>query len=53
MSMYSWAGDGLFRIPAMINPDGLDISFYGFLVTAAIAFGVSAVLTYLFADPEK
>ena len=51
--MYTYAGDGLFRIPAMINPDGLDISFYGFLVTAAIAFGVSAVLTYLFADPEK
>ena len=53
VSMYSWAGDGLFRIPAMINPDGLDISFYGFIVCALISMGVSAVLAFIFADPEK
>lgn len=45
--MYAFAGDGLFRIPGMINPEGLDISFYGFLLCAAIAFGVTAVLTFI------
>ena len=50
---YSMGSAGIWAIPAMINPDGLDISFYGFIVTAAIAFGASAVLSYLFTDPEK
>lgn len=50
--MYTMAGDGLFRIPAMINPAGLDISFYGFLATAAIAFGVSAILAFILAKQE-
>lgn len=51
--MYSLGGDGLFRIPAMINPNGIDISFYGFIATALIALVVSAGLTYFMADPEK
>lgn len=50
---YSMAGDGFFRIPAMINPAGLDISFYGFIVTMLIAFAVSGILAYILADPEK
>ena len=50
---YSMAGDGFFRIPAMINPAGIDISFYGFIVTMLIAFAVSGVLAYILADPEK
>jgi PTS system beta-glucosides-specific IIC component len=45
--MYNWVGDGLFRIPGMINPEGLDISFYGFLLTAAISFIVSGVLAFI------
>ena len=32
--LYALAGDGLFRIPGMINPAGLDISFYGFIACA-------------------
>ncbi len=47
--MYAFAGDGLFRIPGMINPEGLDISFYGFIICAAIAFGLTAVLTFIMA----
>ena len=47
--MYAFAEDGFFRIPGMINPEGVDISFYGFIVCAALAFGVSAVLTYIMA----
>lgn len=48
--MYTMAGDGLFRIPAMINPEGLDISFYGFIICALIAFAVSAVLAFIMSD---
>lgn len=51
--MYTWAGDGLFRIPGMINPAGLDISFYGFIACALIAMGISAALAFVLADPEK
>ncbi len=45
--LYALAGDGFFRIPGMINPAGLDISFYGFIACAAIAFTVSAVLAFV------
>ena len=48
--MYTMAGDGLFRSPAMINPEGLDISFYGFIICALISFAVSAVLAFIMAD---
>ncbi len=48
--MYTMAGDGLFRIPSMINPEGLDISFYGFIICALVAFAVSAVLAFIMAD---
>lgn len=45
--LYAMAGDGLFRIPAMINPNGLDVSFYGFVACAVLAFAVSAVLAFI------
>lgn len=48
--MYAIAGDGIFRIPAMINPEGLDISFYGFIACATLAFIISAVLAFIIAD---
>lgn len=44
--LYSFAGDGLFRIPGMINPAGLDISFYGFIACAVLALVVSAIIAY-------
>lgn len=53
VKFYTWAGDGIFRIPAMINPAGLDISFYGFLLCAAIAFAVSAAGAFLVTDPNE
>lgn len=51
--MYAMGGDGLFRIPSMINPAGIDISFYGFIICALVAFGVAAALSYVLADPDK
>lgn len=47
--LYVMAGDGFFRIPGMINPAGLDVSFYGFIACAAGAMAVSAVLAYIVA----
>ena len=51
--LYALAGDGLFRIPGMINPAGLDVSFYGFIACAVLAFGVSAVLAYIVQGKEE
>ncbi|SFE28017.1 PTS transporter subunit EIIC [Trichococcus pasteurii] len=51
--LYSFGGDGLFRIPAMINPAGLDISFYGFIACALLAMAVSAVIAYFLVPAEK
>jgi len=45
--VYGFAGDGLFRIPGMINPTGLDISFYGFIACAVLALAVSAAIAYI------
>lgn len=51
--LYAFGGDGLFRIPAMINPAGLDISFYGFIACALLAMAVSAVIAYFLVPAEK
>lgn len=51
--LYNFSGDGLFRIPGMINPEGLDISFYGFLICAPIAAIVSGVLAYIMAPSSE
>lgn len=48
--MYNWVGDGFFRIPAMINPEGLDISFYGFIACAILALTISAVVAFFITD---
>lgn len=53
VKFYTWAGDGIFRIPAMINPAGLDISFWGFLICAAIAFVVSGMIAFAVTDPNE
>lgn len=53
LKFYTMAGDGLFRIPGMINPAGLDISFYGFLLCAAIAFVASGAIAFLVTDPNE
>lgn len=51
--MYVYAGDGIFRIPAMINPKGIDISFYGFIICAVVAFIVAAILAFVFVTNDK
>lgn len=53
LKFYIMGGDGIFRIPSMINPAGLDISFWGFLVCAAIAFVVSAIGSFLVTKPDE
>ena len=51
--MYVYAGDGIFRIPAMINPKGIDISFYGFIICAVVAFVIAAVVSFIFTTNSK
>lgn len=53
IKFYVWAGDGIFRIPGMINPAGLDISFYGFIICALIALAVSGIISYIITDPNE
>lgn len=53
IKFYTWGGDGLFRIPSMINPAGLDISFWGFLICAALAFVISAIGSFLVTNPDE
>ena len=48
IQMMPFASDEV--ITAMINPEGLDISFYGFIICALISFAVSAVLAFIMAD---
>lgn len=50
IKMYNYVGDGIFRIPAMINPKGIDISFYGFIFCALLAMIISAVLGFIVTD---
>lgn len=50
---FAMAGNGLFHIPATINPAGLDVSFYGGVACMVLAFVVSAVCAFFVADPEK
>lgn len=51
--MYAIGGDGLFRIPAMINPAGLDISFYGFIACAILALLISTIVTFFVVTPQQ
>ena len=51
--MYAFAGDGLFRISGMINPKGLDISFYGFIICAVAALIISTVLSFIVTNPNE
>lgn len=51
--MYAIGGDGLFRIPAMINPAGLDISFYSFIACAVLALIISTIVTFFVVTPQQ
>lgn len=48
--MYTMPGGGIFGIPAFLNPKEIDNSFYGFIASLIIAFGVALVLTLIFGD---
>lgn len=49
---YTYTGVGVFEIPGMINPDGIDVSFYGFIICSLIAFVISAVCAYMITKPD-
>ena len=45
--LYTLSGDGILRIPGMINPEGLDVSFYGFIGCALLAMVITCILTMI------
>lgn len=53
IKFYTSGGDGVFRIPSMINPAGVDISLWGFLICAAMAFVISAIGSFLVTNPDE
>lgn len=53
IKFYTWGGDGILCISSMINPTGINISFRGFLICAAIAFIVSGVIAFFVTDPKE
>lgn len=53
IKFYTWGGDGLFRVPSMINPAGVDISLWGFLICAALAFVISAIGSFFVTNPDE
>lgn len=51
--MFGFGGAGIFATPLFINPAGMDISFYAFLITSALSLLLSTILTYLFGFKDK
>jgi PTS system beta-glucosides-specific IIC component len=46
-------GLGIFMIPSFIGPNGLDMTVWGAVVAAIVAFVIGAVMTYLFGGVNK
>ncbi|MNJ49013.1 PTS system beta-glucoside-specific EIIBCA component [compost metagenome] len=46
--MFGFGGTAIFAAPLFINPEGIDNSFYAFLISSAVALIVATVLTYFF-----
>lgn len=49
---YNMVGNGIFALPGMIAPTGVDSKFYLAIACAAIAFVVSAVCAYVVTNKE-
>ncbi|AZA12099.1 glucose PTS transporter subunit IIA [Corynebacterium gerontici] len=47
VNMWGFTGS-LIGFTSFVNPDGLDFSFWGFLIASGVALAVSFTLTYLF-----
>jgi PTS system beta-glucosides-specific IIC component len=50
---YMIGGLGIFMIPSFIGPNGLDMTVWGAVVAAIVAFVIGAVMTYLFGGVNK
>lgn len=51
--IYSFGGSGLLQIPLGINPNGIDVGFYGFIASMVVGFVVGFILTYLWGYSNK
>ncbi len=46
--IFVMGGLGIFMIPSMIGPDGMDMSFWGAIIAIIVAFILGFLLTYFF-----
>lgn len=46
--MFGFGASALFSAPLFINPEGVDSSFYAFIIASLVALIGTAILTYLF-----
>jgi len=46
--MYGFGANAIFAAPLFINPEGIDSSFYAYLISSSVALIGTAILTYLF-----
>ncbi len=46
--MYGFGANAIFAAPLFINPEGIDSSFYAYLISSSAALIGTAILTYLF-----
>ncbi|GAB2532387.1 beta-glucoside-specific PTS transporter subunit IIABC [Gracilibacillus alcaliphilus] len=51
--LFTMGGLGIFMLPSMIGPDGMDSAFWGSVIAMLAAFGLTFVLTYLFGMPQE
>lgn len=51
--LFTMGGLGIFMLPSMIGPDGMDSAFLGSVIAMLVAFGLTFVLTYLFGMPQE
>lgn len=51
--MYSFTAQGIFAIPGGINPQGIDLGFYGYVGQMVVGFIVAFILTYFWGYKTK
>lgn len=51
--IYAFGASGILQFPLAINPKGLDMGFYGIILSSIVGFGVAFVLTFLFGYSNK
>ena len=46
--LYAVGGSGIFQIPSALNPTGIDMGFYGYVIGCGVSLVLAFITTYLF-----